>query len=107
MLWLLFFILQIYFIVNGIRAEKKAGTWSWSKFFFALTFAALDFGLLLAPYSALAPNSRHFTAALIASIVIAALNFIWFVVACRRWRLPDGRTSLEACYNEHPRSKQS
>ena len=34
-----------------------------------------------------------------AGATIAALNFIWFIVLCRRWKLPDGRTSLQA-YND-------
>jgi len=103
MLWIPLFLLQVYFIVNGIRAEEKDGAWSWSKFFFALGFAALEFGVLMLPYYAIDPNSRYFAAVLIGSIVIAVLNFVWFIIACRRWRLPDGRTSLEAYYDEHPK----
>jgi hypothetical protein len=28
--------------------------------------------------------------------VVAAVNFVWFIMVCRRWKLPDGRTSLQA-----------
>jgi hypothetical protein len=33
---------------------------------------------------------------------VAAANFVWFILVCRRWRLPDGRTSIEAWRDEHP-----
>jgi len=103
MFWLLYIPLQIYFIVSGIRHEEKAGLWSWSKFVFALAFAALEFGILMLPLYTLNPHRRVYGPAVVASILIAALNFIWFILGCRRWRLPDGRTSLEAYYDEHPK----
>jgi hypothetical protein len=41
--------------------------------------------------------------AFITAWVIAALNFVWFIIVCRRWKLPDGRTSLQAYRDEHKR----
>jgi len=41
-------------------------------------------------------NSRWFWWIYGAGWLIAAFNFIWFIIACRRWKLPDGRTSLQA-----------
>jgi hypothetical protein len=38
---------------------------------------------------------------MIAAGVIAALNFIWMIIVARRWKLPDGRTSLQAYRDEH------
>jgi hypothetical protein len=106
MLWLIFAGLQIYFIVGGIRTEEKAGTWSWSKLAFSLAFAALELCLLMAPYYVVNERSRYFMPLLITSILVAVFNFGWFIVACRRWRLPDGRTSLQAYYDEHPEKKR-
>ncbi len=103
MAWLLVGLLQIYFIVSGIRQEEKAGQWSWSKFFFALAFAGLEACILIIPLNIMDTRSQYFTPVMITVGVIAALNFIWFIIACRRWRLPDGRTSLEAYYDEHPK----
>jgi hypothetical protein len=39
----------------------------------------------------------------ITASVIAGLNFIWMIIVCRRWKLPDGRTSLQAYRDEHPK----
>jgi hypothetical protein len=96
MIWILMLALQVGFIVVGIRREEKAGLWSWSKFLFALRFAAVEVALITAPIMTVDPNSRLFWWIYAASWLIAALNFIWFIIACRRWKLPDGRTSLQA-----------
>ena len=42
-----------------------------------------------------------FYAAFITAWVIAGLNFIWMILVARRWKLPDGRTSIEAYRDEH------
>ena len=102
MLALLYFVLQLGFIVHGVRQEQRAGLWSWSKFVFVCGFALLEWVLLMAPYYVLPPHSPHFTPVLIACCVLAALNFTWLILVCRRWRLPDGRTSLQAYKDEHP-----
>ena len=96
MAWILFLVLQIAFIVVGIRRDEQAGLWSWSKFLFALGFAALEAILVVAPIFALELNDPRFWWACGVAWVIAGLNFIWFIIACRRWKLPYGRTSLEA-----------
>jgi hypothetical protein len=96
MIWILMLVLQVYFIVVGIRREEKAGLWSWSKFFFALGFAAVEVALVIVPVLTLDPDSRRFWWIVGAAWLIAVLNLIWFIIACRRWKLPDGRTSLEA-----------
>jgi hypothetical protein len=36
----------------------------------------------------------------VAACILAALNFIWFIIVMRRWKLPDGRTSLQAYRDE-------
>jgi hypothetical protein len=101
MFWLLSIPLQIYFILSGIRHEEQAGLWNWSKFLFALGFAALDFSILMLPIYALNPHGRYYGLFVVAAWIIAALNFIWFILVCRRWSLPDGRTSLQANRDEH------
>jgi hypothetical protein len=94
--WLLFFVFQILVIIAGVRRERRAGLWSGSKFLFTLFFAALECSLLIIPILTMNTQSRYFIPGFTAAAIIAALNFIWFIIACRRWRLPDGRTSLEA-----------
>jgi hypothetical protein len=96
MSWLLVGILQALLIANGIQKERRAGRWSWSKFFFALGFAALETAILVIPLTEVDAHSRYFAPVVTLAGVVAAANFIWFIIACRRWRLPDGRTSLEA-----------
>ncbi len=88
--------LQVGFIVIGIRREEKAGLWSWTKFLFALGFAAVEVALVIVPVLAIDQVSQWFWWAAGAGWLFAALNFIWFIIACRRWKLPDGRTALQA-----------
>ena len=102
MLSLLYFFLQILFIVQSIRQQEKAGVWSWSKCVFVLGFVLLESLLLLAPYYVLPPHSRYFARVLVACCVTAVLNYIWLIVICRRWPLPNSRTSLQAYRDEHP-----
>jgi len=88
--------LQIGFIVIGIRREEKAGLWSWTKFLFALGFAAVEVALVIVPVLTIDLANWLFWWVAGAGWLIAALNFIWFIIACRRWKLPDGRTSPPA-----------
>ena len=101
MAWILFAVLQITVIVSGIRQEQRAGMWSWSKFAFALGFAGLEVVILCGPIYYLDIKGPYFMPVFITAGVIAALNFIWMILVARRWRLPDGRTSLEAYRDEH------
>jgi hypothetical protein len=94
--WILALALQATVIGCGIRQEQRAGLWSWSKFFFALAFGILECIILMAPDTYIDPRNRYFVPVMITAAVVAALNFIWFIVVMRRWRLPDGRTSLQA-----------
>ena len=107
MMWLVFMVLQIVVIVRGVRQEQAAGEWSWSKLFFALSFAALEFVIIVVPLYVVPQQSRWFATVVTLSCIVAAGNFVWFIVACRRWRLPDGRTSLEAARGVPPPSKHS
>jgi len=99
--WVLFVILQVVVVVSGIRREQRAGVWSWGKFVFALGFGALEVVIVCGPIYYLDMKSRYFMPVFITAWVIAALNFVWMIVVARRWKLPDGRTSLEAYRDEH------
>jgi hypothetical protein len=94
--WLLFCVLQFIVIAAGIRQEQRAGLWSWSKFAFALGFGALECTILIAPIKLMGVRSPNFIPVFVACWVVAALNFIWMIIVARRWKLPDGRTSLQA-----------
>jgi len=96
MWWLLFIVLQAHFIVAGIRNEQRAGLWSWSKAAFALGFAALEVVIVTVPIFCMDLHSQYFLPVYGAAWVVAGLNFIWMIVVARRWKLPDGRTSLQA-----------
>lgn len=99
--WILFAVLQVTVIVSGIRREQRAGLWSWSKFAFALGFAALEVAITLAPLYYFGVKDPRFVPAFIAAWVVATLNFIWMIIVARRWKLPDGRTSIQAYRDEH------
>lgn len=94
--WIVFLVLQFVVIISGIRQEQRAGLWSWSKFSFALGFAALELVILFTPLYCLDLKGSYFLPAFVTACVVAALNFIWMIIVCRRWKLPDGRTSLQA-----------
>jgi hypothetical protein len=96
MWWILFVVMQAAVIWSGIRNEQRAGLWSWSKFVFALGFAALEVVILLVPLHYVDIKGPYFAPVMGTAGVIAALNFIWMIIVARRWKLPDGRTSLEA-----------
>jgi hypothetical protein len=101
MVWIIFVLLQAIVIISGIRQEQRTGQWSWSKFVFALGFAGLECCIILPPIFYFDQQGPYFLPAFIAAWVVAALNFIWFIVVCRRWKLPDGRTSLQAYRDAH------
>jgi hypothetical protein len=46
------------------------------------------------------PNGPHFFAVYIAAWVVALGLMVGFIIQARRWKLPDGRTSLEANRNQ-------
>ena len=103
MWWILFIVVQAIVIVAGIRNEQRAGLWSWSKFVFTIGFAALEVMILLVPLNLIDMKSPRFAPVMIVAGVVAALNFIWMIIVARRWKLPDGRTSLQAWRDEHPK----
>jgi hypothetical protein len=94
--WIVFVILQGVIIWSGIQREQRAGLWSWSKLVFAIGFAGLECMLVIAPIFLFDLKSPKFMPAFIAAWVVAAANFVWFIIVMRRWKLPDGRTSHEA-----------
>ena len=100
MWWILFIvifiIIQVIVIVSGIRNEQRLRLWSSSKFVFAIAFGLLEAGLVLAPVIYINLKSRWFVPVFSAAGGVAALNFIWMIIVARRWKLPDGRTSLQA-----------
>ena len=100
MWWILFVVLQVCFIVKGIRNEQHAGLWSWSKFAFVMGFAALEVVIVTAPVFYFDLKGRFFLPVYIAAWVVAGLIFIWMIIVGRRWKLPDGRTSLHAYRNQ-------
>jgi hypothetical protein len=96
MWWILVIVIQAIVIVAGIQNEQRLGLWSWSKFVFAIAFGLLEVVILLAPIYYIPVKSPRFMPVFIAAGVVAALNFIWMIIVARRWKLPDGRTSLQA-----------
>jgi hypothetical protein len=100
--WIVFVLIQAIVIWSGIRQEQRAGMWSWSKLVFTLAFAGLEVVVLLTPIIYLDIKGALFVPVFCGAAVVAAANFVWFIIVCRRWRLPNGRTSLEAYRDEHP-----
>jgi len=96
MWWIFFVLLIVSMAVSGVRRAQRAGVWSWSKFAYVLGFLALLGVIVTAPVLLMDVNGRHFLPVYIAAWIVALLLFVWFIMVARRWKLPDGRTSLEA-----------
>lgn len=101
--WVLFIFLQVTVVIAGIRQEQRTGEWSWSKFVFAIGFAALEFVIVSAPLYYFDLKSPRFLPAFFTAWAIAALNFVWMIIVARHWKLSDGRTSLQAYRDSHPK----
>jgi len=104
MTWILLLGLLVINFWTGVRREQRAGLWSWSLFFFALSFGGLEWLILWLPLRYIPMHSRWFAYGVAASTVLAVGNFAWFILVCRRWRLPGGRTNLKAYRDTHPKS---
>lgn len=96
MWWIVCIGLQIAVIAAGIRNEQRAGLWSWSKFAFALAFGVLECVIVIVPLTYIDMRSRYYKPVAVTAGIVAGLNFIWMIIVARRWKLPDGRTSLQA-----------
>lgn len=102
MVWLIFLVVLGIIVIARIRAEQRAGRWSWSKFFFSLGFGALECAIITLPLLVMNMNSRYFWFVYGAAWVVAIVLFVKFILIARKWKLPDGRTSLEADRNQQP-----
>ncbi len=57
---------------------------------------ALECTIVIAPIVLMDLHDSYFLAVYGTCWVIATLNFIWMIIVARRWKLADGRTSLQA-----------
>ncbi|MGA8940882.1 MAG: hypothetical protein WB439_17090 [Acidobacteriaceae bacterium] len=78
------FYLSIAYI--GYRQMQRAGLWSWPVFLGVIGFLLLDSLLISLPLIYVPPHSRHYIPIWTTCWTIAALNFIWFALLCRRWK---------------------
>jgi hypothetical protein len=92
MIWLIFVIVFGIIAIMRIRAEQRAGRWSWSKFFFSLGFGALECAIITLPLLVMNMNSRFFWPVYIGSWVVAIALFVKFILIARKWKFPNART---------------
>jgi hypothetical protein len=90
MIWLLLIPLQLYIIISGVRRGESDGTWSWSLFAFALGFIGFEVLILTLPLLLGIHNSHYFVPVYTAAWIVAAINFVWFLRVCRRWKPKPG-----------------
>ena len=57
----------------------------------------------MAPLRFIDVRSRYFVPGVVVAGIVAVLNFVWMIIICRRWKLPDGRKSLQA-YKDQQRA---
>jgi hypothetical protein len=86
MIWIFFIGLQAYILISGIRQQGRDGTWSWPMFAFAMGFVVFECLILTLPLRLGMNGSRYFVPVWTAAWIIAALNFLWFLAVCRRWK---------------------
>lgn len=86
MIWLCFLALQFYIIFSGVRQQEHDGAWSWPMFAFVLGFAVFECLILILPIRLGIDGNPYFMPVYIAAWVVAALNFVWFLRVCRRWK---------------------
>jgi hypothetical protein len=96
MWWIVFVVLQILYFFAGVRKEQRAGLWSWSKFFLSLGFIAVEWLILMGTLIWADSHHGHYAAIVTAGSTVAVVNFVWFILAARRWKFPAGSTSLQA-----------
>jgi hypothetical protein len=85
MWWIAFVVLQGWMVYSGMR---HAGRWGWLVFLFTLCFLALESLLVSAPVFLIDLKSPIFWPVYIAAWVVAAANFVWFIMMVRRWKRP-------------------
>lgn len=86
MIWLFFIGLQAFIVISGVRQQEQDGTWSWALFGFAMGFIVFECLILILPIRLGMAGNRYFVPVWTAAWIVAALNFIWFLRVCRRWR---------------------
>ncbi|HVN92440.1 MAG TPA: hypothetical protein VMT38_02025 [Terracidiphilus sp.] len=96
MYWIGILALILVLAFARYQKVKRAGLWSTSKFFFTLGFAAVVSFVVIAPILLIDMKSPFFWPAFAAGWVVAAGLFVGYIIKARKWKLPDGRTSLEA-----------
>ena len=95
MWWIVSVLMAGYFAFAGYARAKRAGLWSWSKFFFSIGFALFEGAVISAPLFVMSTNSPYFVPVYVAAWVVAAVLFVWFIMKARKWKLPDGKSSLQ------------
>jgi Na+/melibiose symporter-like transporter len=96
MSWIFTVLMALSLAFASYKRAKRAGLWSWPKFLFAIGFALFETALVTVPVIVLNPKNPYFWPAYGVAWVIAAVFFVLFIIVMRKWKLPDGRTSLEA-----------
>ena len=89
-------LLTACFAFAGYRRAKRAGLWSWPKFFFSIGFLLFETLLVSLPLFLINMKSPYFWPVYAAGWVAAAVLFVWFMLKARKWKLGGGRTSLQA-----------
>lgn len=96
MYWLGFVALVLIMAFVRYKNAKRAGLWSWSKFFLTIGFLAVICAIVSAPFMLMNMNSPYFWWVYGAAWLVALALFVWFIIQARHWKFPGARTALEA-----------
>lgn len=78
------------------KTAKRAGLWSWSKFFLTIGFILGVCAIVSAPLVLMNMNSPYFWWVYGAGWAVAVALFVWFIVKARKWKFPGAPPTLEA-----------
>ena len=102
MYWLGFVVLVLVMALAGIRKARRAGMWSWSKFFLTLGFLAVVSAVVTVPAMLINIGSPFFWPVYGAGWVVALGLIVWFIIWARRWKFPAANASPKTDRDQQP-----
>ncbi len=96
MYWLGFVGLVLVMAFVRYRSAKKAGLWSWPKFFLTIGFLLAVSALVSAPLLLMNMSSPYFWWVYGAGWAVAVGLFVWFIIKARKWKFPGAPGTPDA-----------
>lgn len=85
MYWLGIVVLVLGMTFVRYQSAKRAGLWSWPKFFLTIGFILGVCAIVSAPLVLMNMNSPYFWWVYGAGWAVAGALFVWFIIKARKW----------------------